>query len=126
MISLYFGISIQNAQDNFLVEHLYQNEGVDNYALDYIPTLSFKAALLTLVFLGVAFVLQIIIYSKSPFKRVKNLSLLAIFFFIIIFIFDILTLNYPHDYNFKDYGMIWVILSLSIVFTNMLGAFGKK
>jgi hypothetical protein len=126
MISLYYGISIQNSQDNFLVEHLYQNEGVENYALDDIPTLSFKAAFLTLIFLTVGLVLQGILYAKSPFKKVKNLSILAIVFFIVIIVFAFLTLYHPHDYNFKNYGMIWIILSLSIIFTNMLSAFGKK
>ena len=61
LISLYYGMSIQNAQDNFLVEHLYLNEGVENFDLDYIPTLGYKAAVVTLIFLIIGFGVQVFI-----------------------------------------------------------------
>lgn len=126
LISLYYGMSIQNAQDNYLVEHLYLNEGVEHFDLDYIPTLGFKAALVTLVFLVLGFGIQVFILIRTPFKKVKNLAIGALICFIIIFIFDFLTLSYPHDYNFKNYGMIWVLLSLSTIFINGVSLFVKK
>ncbi len=126
LVSLYYGTSIQDAQDNFLVEHLYEDEGIDNFDLDYIPTLSFKAAFVTLFFLLFAFILQFIILIRTTFKSVKYCSILALCFFSVIFIFDVLTLFCPHDYNFKNFGMIWVLLSLSIIFISMVGVFTKK
>ncbi len=126
LISLYYGMSIQNAQDNFLVEHLYLDEGVENFDLDYIPTLGFKAAIITLVFLVIGFGVQVFILIKTPFKKVKNLAIGALICFIIIFIFDFLTISFPHDYNFKNYGMIWVLLSLSTIFINGISLFVKK
>ena len=126
LISLYYGMSIQNAQDNFLVEHLYLDEGVENFDLDYIPTLGFKAALITLIFLVIGFGVQVYILIKTPFKKIKNLAIGALICFIIIFIFDFLTISFPHDYNFKNYGMIWVLLSLSTIFINGISLFVKK
>jgi hypothetical protein len=126
LISLYYGMSIQNAQDNFLVEHLYLNEGVENFDLDYIPTLGYKAAIITLFFLIIGFTIQFFIFLKTPFKNVKKLAIGALICFIIIFIFDFLTIYFPHDYNFKNYGMIWILLSLTTIFINGVSLFVKK
>lgn len=126
LISLYYGMSIQDAQDNFLIEHLYINEGVENFDLDYIPTLGYKAAIITLFFLVIGFGIQIYIFIKTPFKKIKKLALGALVCFLIIFTFDFLTISFPHDYNFKNYGMIWVLLSLSTIFINGVSIFVKE
>ncbi len=126
LVSLYFGITIQNAQDNFLIEHLNVSDGIVYSQVDEVPTLGFKAAIITLVFLIVGFSLQSYIYLKTPFKKVKNLAIGAIICFLIIFIFCFLTISFPHDYNFKNYGMIWVLLSLTTIFINGVSIFVKK
>ena len=126
LVSLYYGITIQNAQDNFLIEHLNIDEGQNYASLDEIPTLNFKAAVVTLFFLLIGFITQIYIYIKTPYTLAKKLAIGAFICFISIFIFDFLTISNPHAYNFKHYGMIWVLLSLSIVFINGISIFVRK
>jgi len=126
LISLYYGITIQNAQDNFLIEHLNTNDGQTYAGIDEVPTLGYKAAIITLFFLSIGFITQIFVLIKTPFNVVKKLAIGAIICFLIIFIFDFLTISYPYDYNFKHYGMIWVLLSLSVVFINGVSIFIRK
>jgi hypothetical protein len=126
LVSLGYGITIQNAGDNFLNEHLYNDEGYSYSTPDEIPTLSFKAALITLIFLVPAFSIQLYIYIKTLFKRLKKLAIGALLCFVIIFTVDILTLISPADYNFKNFGMIWVLLSLTTIFINGISIFVKK
>lgn len=126
LVSLGYGISIQNAGDNQLTEHLYHDEGYSYSSPEEIPTLSFKAALVTLLFLIPGFSIQLYILIKTTFKRLKNLAIGALFCYGIIFIIDILTLISPGIYNFKDFGMIWVLLSLTTIFINGISIFVKK
>ena len=126
LVSLGYGVSIQNAGDNHLNEHLYNDDGF-NYALpEEIPTLSFKAALITLLFLVPGFTIQLYIYTKTNFKRLKNLAIGALICYLLIFTVDFLTLSNPMYYNFKYYGMIWVLLSLTTIFINGVSIFVKK
>jgi len=126
LVSLGYGVSIQNAGDNHLNEHLYNNEGYNYASLEEIPTLSFKAALVTLLFLIPGFIIQLYIYNKTNFRRLKNLTITALICYLTIFTIDILTLTNPIDYNFKYYGMIWVLLSLTTIFINGISIFIKK
>lgn len=126
LVSLYYGVSIQNAQDNFLITDLYLNEGVTYFDVDYVPTLSYKAAIVTLMFLTVGFCLQAFVFYKTPFKRVKKLAIVGLLCYLIIFVFDFLTICNPHFFNFKTFGMIWVTLSLTTIFINFISAFIRK
>ena len=126
LVSLGYGISIQNAGDNFLNEHLYNDEGYSYSLPEEIPTLSFKAASITLIFLIPGFILQLYIYFKTNFTRLKKLAIGALICYLTIFIFDFLTLTYPASYNFKHFGMIWVLLSLTTIFINGISIFVRK
>lgn len=126
LVSLFYGISIQNAQDNFLTSHLAIDDGKNYADLEEIPTLGYKAAVITTFFLLIGFSLQIYILSKTKLKQVKNLCIGAVVCFLIIFGFDFLFLFYPKSYNFRDYGMIWVLLSLSTIFINGVSIFARK
>jgi len=126
LIALYFGISIQNAGDNYLTSHLYELEGSTFFDPDEIPTLGFKAAIITLVFLLAGFSVQLYILIKTKFKQVKNFAIGALICYLIIFGFDFLFLISPKLHNFRDYGMIWVLLSLTTIFINGVSIFAKK
>jgi len=126
LVSLGYGISIQNAGDNFLNEHLYNDEGYSYSLPEEIPTLSFKAAFITLFFLIPGFIIQLYIYLKTNFKRLKKLAIGALVCYLLIFTVDFLTLTYPVSYNFKNFGMIWVLLSLTTIFINGISLFIKK
>jgi hypothetical protein len=126
LVSLGYGISIQNAGDNFLNQHLYTDEGYSYSLPEEIPTLSFKAAFITLFFLIPGFTIQLYILLKTTFKRLKILASGALICYVIIFSVDILTLINPIAYNFRDFGMIWVLLSLTTIFINGISIFVKK
>jgi len=126
LVSLGYGSSIQNAGDNHLTQHLYNDEGYNFSQPDEIPTLSFKAAFITLFFLIPGFIIQLYILLKTPFKRLKTIAIGALVCYLIIFSVDFLTLMTPVTYNFKYYGMIWVLLSLTTIFINGVSIFIRK
>jgi hypothetical protein len=123
LVSLGYGNSIQNAGDNHLTEHLNIDEGFSYSSPEEIPTLSFKAAFITLFFLIPGFSIQLYVFIKTTFKRLKKLAIGALICYAIIFIIDITTLLNPFEYNFKYYGMIWVLLSLTTIFINGISVF---
>lgn len=126
IVSLFFGMSIQNAQDNFLIDHLNIEDGINYFDVNEIPKLSFSAAAITLIFIVALLGLEFYIIKKTTFKKIKKLAIGAIIFLSIILIFDLLTLNNPHYFNFKHFGLIWVILSLNVIFINVVSLFVKK
>lgn len=126
LISLYFGISIYNIEDNIHVNHLLEDEGFTIHLPEEIPTLGFKAAVLTGLLLMVGFVTQVYVFLKTPIKLIKKISIAPFICFSVIFGFSTLFLFNPMGYNFKDYGMIWVTLSLIIIFSNGISLFVKR
>jgi hypothetical protein len=126
IVSLFFGMSIQNAQDNFLINHLNLEDGINYFDVNEVPKLSFTASAITLIFIFALLGLEFYIIKKSALKKIKSLAIGAIIFLFIILIFDLLTLNNPHYFNFKHFGLIWVILCLNVVFINVVSIFVKK
>jgi len=126
IVSLFFGMSIQNAQDNFLIDHLNIEDGINYFDVNEVPKLSFTAAIVSLIFLFSLLGLEIYIIKKSQHKKVKHLALGAIIFISIILIFAFLTIFNPHYFNFKSFGMIWVIFCLNVIFINLVSLFVKK
>ncbi|HIP37286.1 MAG TPA: hypothetical protein EYG85_10575 [Crocinitomix sp.] len=126
LVSLFFGMSIQNAQDNFLITHLNIDEGINYFGVNEVPKLSFSAATITIIFLFALLGLELYVTKKTPIKKVKHLAIGALIFIVIILVFAVLTLNNPHYFNFKHFGMIWVILCLNVIFINLISVFVKK
>ncbi len=126
VVSLFFGMSIQNAQDNFLIDHLNIEEGIHYFDVNEVPKLSFTAAIISLFFLLSLLGLEFYILKKSPFIKIKQLAIGAIIFIAFILIFAFLTIFNPHYFNFKLYGMIWVIFYLNVIFINLVSLFVKK
>jgi hypothetical protein len=126
IVSLFFGMSIQNAQDNFLIDHLNLEDGINYFDVNEVPKLSFTASAISLIFIIALLGLEFYIIKKSTLKKIKSLAIGAIIFLFIIFIFALLTLNNPHYFNFKHFGLIWVILCLNVIFINVVSLFVKK
>lgn len=126
LLSLYYGITIYNIEDNIHINHLLEDEGYVIREKEEIPTLGYKAALLSCFFLTIGLILQVYVFIKTPFKTIKKISAVPFISYAIIFGFATLFLFDPHHYNFKDYGMIWVILSILIAFSNGISLFVKK
>ncbi len=126
LISLYFGASIHNAQDNFLTEHLNEQDGFNFESVDDVPILTKKAALLTSFFLILSLGLQVFVFFKTPYKKSKRIALALMVPHLIILFYAFLLMTSPQNHNFGSYGMIWVTLSLLIVFGNIISIFIKK
>jgi len=126
IVSMFFGMSIQNAQDNFLIDHLNIEEGINYFDVNEVPKLSFTASAVTLILILALLGIELYIIKKNQIKKVKYLAIGAIIFLSIILVFDLLTLNNPHYFNFKQFGMIWVILCLNVIFINVVSIFIKK
>lgn len=118
MLSLYFGMAIFNAQDNQHISHLNNFENYNYYTMADISVLTAQAIIITSVFLIVAFGLQVYSYiiSKSALKKQISLGLIAIY--LIIFFFSFYVMNDLDNRDFYNYGMIWVLLSLTLIFAN--------
>jgi len=125
-ISLYFGASIHNAQDNSLITHLNEQDGINYESVDKVPLLTKKAALLTTFFLILSLALEVFVLFKTPYKKSKNIALALIVPHLIILFYAFLLMSSPLEHNFGSYGMIWVTLSLTIVFGNVISIFVKK
>ncbi len=126
LISLFFGMSIQNAQDNFLTQHLNLEDGINYFDVNEVPKLSFTAGAITLILILSLLILELYIFKKSTIRKVKRLAIGAILFLIIVTVFALLTLNNPHYFNFKTFGMIWVIFCLNVIFINIVSLFLKE
>ncbi len=126
LISLFFGVSIQNAQDNFLIEHLNVEDGINYFSKDEVPKLSFTAAFVTAIFVPVMLGLELYVIIKTPYKLVKKMALACSLLLLVIISFIVMTLINPHYFNFKEFGMVWVLLSMSIIFINIISVFTKK
>ena len=55
IVSLYFGITIYNIEDNIHINHLLEDEGQSIRFPEEIPTLGYKAAIITCIFLMIGF-----------------------------------------------------------------------
>lgn len=126
IISLYFGSSVFNALDNQHITHLNSQDDYNYSALDDIPVLTAQAVIIGGVFILAAFGLQVYSYILADFKLKKQVILALFSVYAILFFFSFFVLNNHEQRNFYDYGMIWVLLSLTLIFANSIFIFWRK
>ena len=119
-------MSIFNAYDNRHTIHLNEHDLYNYYAIKDVPILTAKAIYSTLFFILVSFSVQIYTYFKShlPVQKKIILSLLSIY--LILFGFSGFLLSDLTNRDFYDYGMIWVLLNLLLIFGNSILLFIKR
>ncbi len=125
LLAAYFGASIYNAQATHLINHLEEIENVQHYAVNLVPFLNYQAAVFTLPFLLIIFFLEIYIRLKSKIKQVKNIALGLIFALSGVIIIAILTLSNPTQYDFSQWGYVWLTISILVIAGNLISVFIK-
>ncbi len=118
LIALYFGSSIFNAGDNYLITHLNEQDLYRYNSLEEIPILTAKAVTYCGFLLLVAFGLQIYTYIKVKNLKIKRIITALFVVYFILICFSIFVILDPSSRDFFSYGMIWVLLSLILVFGN--------
>jgi TRAP-type C4-dicarboxylate transport system permease small subunit len=126
IISLYFGMSIFNANDNQHITHLNNFDNYTYYDIKDITVLTAQAVIISSVFLLTAFGLQIYSYFISKTKRKKRITLGLLTIYLILFFFSIFVMFDIETRDFYHYGMIWVLLSLTLIFANSVLIFLKR
>ncbi|MDX1349636.1 MAG: hypothetical protein R3279_05280 [Putridiphycobacter sp.] len=126
IISLYFGMSIFNANDNQHITHLNNFDNYTYYDIKDITVLTAQAVIISSVFLLTAFGLQIYSYFISKTKRKKHITLGLLTIYLILFFFSIFVMVEIETRDFYHYGMVWVLLSLTIIFANSVLIFLKR
>lgn len=126
IISLYFGMSIFNASQNQHITHLNQNDNFNYYSVDDISVLTAQAIIISSVFIIIAFCLQIYSYFQTTITHKKKIILALLLIYAILFFFSFFVMADLNNRDFYHYGMIWVLLSLTLIFANSLLIFIKK
>lgn len=126
LISIYFGMSIWNANNNFLIEHLNQADKLYYYDDDLVPALTFRAAVVTTPFIIGILVLSILGYLQTKIAKVKNLLIGSFIAVGIVIIIDVLTLFNPSVFEFGKWGYVWITMGLIIIWANFLSIFIKE
>jgi hypothetical protein len=125
LIAAYFGASIYNAQATHLVDHLEEIENNRHYSVELVPFLIYHAAVFTLPFLLIIFFLEIYIRVKSKIRQVKNIALGLTIALSGVIIVAILTLSNPTQYDFSQWGYVWLTISILVVAGNLISVFVK-
>ena len=125
LISVYFGASIYNANENALIEHLNEHDKLNYYDVEAVPALSRIAAIITLPFILAIFLFEIFISQKSKLRPVKNIArgmIIAMGFLICL---AIATISNSVYFDFSHWGFFWITLGMIAVWGNMISVFVK-
>ena len=126
ILSLFFGMGIFNANENLHVTHLNEYDEFSYYNTDDIPVLTAKAVIITGCFLLITFALQIYSYFKTTLKQHKTIIIFLLGIYLILFFFSFFVMADLENRNFYHFGMIWVLLSIILIFANGILIFLKK
>lgn len=125
LISVYFGSNIYRANENRYITHLNEMDRISYYGIEQVPQLSYNAALFTFpLILGIIF-MEILILSKKPNLKTRNIAIGCLCAIGIIFVVDLLTLANPENYDFSNWGYLWITLGLIVLAGNTLSVFIK-
>lgn len=123
LIAMYFGASIFNANDNFLVEHLNDMDKIDYYDIEDVPALSRLACIVTAPFILAILVLEIIGLRKTTLLRSKRLSFAVLFFCTALVVLSLLILKNPYFFDFSHWGFAWIFSGLAIIVSSLVRVF---
>jgi uncharacterized membrane protein len=123
LISAYYGAAIYNANNNYHIQHLNQLDNISYYSIEDVPFLTFKAAFLTVPFIVIILVLETIVALRSKIRQVKNISRGLVVAMLITLGCALLMLKYPREYDFSQWGYVWIIMGFLTVAGNMISVF---
>jgi hypothetical protein len=125
LISMYFGASIFNANDNILVEHLNDMDRLSYYDAEMVPGLTRLAAIITMPFLFGIIVLEIYVVMKTKIAPVKRIALSLTGIALTVLIIAIMTIASPLSFDFSHWGFVWIFAGLFTVAGNGVSVFIK-
>jgi hypothetical protein len=114
-ITVFFGIKIHNANENFLITELNEIDKLYYSAKESVPALSLMAVVIILPFLLVQIALSVYIHFKNKHPKVRNINLGLMTAMFIIMVFTILTMMNKSFFDFSQWGFIWICLGLIII-----------
>ena len=126
LITLYFGMSIHNANTNDHIEHLNVQDKLNYYPSEVVPALTIRAGIVTAPFVLAILVLAVIAALKSKRRQIKNLANGSVAAIFVVLVFDIITIVNPSGFDFSKWGMVWVAMGLIVIWTNVLSIFIKE
>ena len=125
LISMYFGASIFNANDNIHVEHLNDMDRLSYFDAEMVPGLTRLAAIITLPFLLGIMVLEIYVVMKTKIAPVKRIALSLTGIVLTVLIIAAMTIASPLDFDFSHWGFVWIFAGLFTVAGNGVSVFMK-
>lgn len=125
LISMYFGASIFNANDNIHVEHLNDMDRLSYYDAEMVPGLTRLAAIVTMPFLLGIIVLEIYVVMKTKIAPVKRIALSLTGIALTVLIIAAMTIASPLNFDFSHWGFVWIFAGLFTVVGNGVSIFMK-
>lgn len=126
LLSAYFGVRIQNANSNFLLEELNAIDQIYYADVNEVPRITFQAAVITSPLILAIIVTQILIILKTPLRVNKNIAIGLLVASISILTVDFITLLSPQTMDFSQWGYVWVCMGLFLIAGNILSIFIQK
>jgi hypothetical protein len=126
LLSMYFGASIHNANENEHIQHLNEMDRIDYYDAEMVPGLSRLAALVSMPFLLGILGIEIFVLLKTPVANTKKIAIAIIFITLILIGLAILTIRYHSFFDFSKWGFAWVFGGLFTIAGNALSVFLRK
>jgi hypothetical protein len=125
LISMYFGVSIFNSNDNIHVEHLNDMDRFSYYDAEMVPGLTRLAAIVTMPFLLAIIVLEIYVAMKTKIAPVKRIALSLTGIALTVLIIAGMTLASPLNFDFSHWGFVWIFAGLFTIAGNGVSVFLK-
>ena len=107
LISIFYGVSIHNANANFPIQHLNEMDNIHYYDVKEVPFLTFKAAVVTFPFILAILIMQFIVVRKARIRQVKNIGVGLFLGMLMLIGFDVLIFFNPGAFEFSKWGFIW-------------------
>ena len=126
LVALFFGMSIFNAYDNQHITHLNEFENYNYNPVKDVPVLTAQAVVFTSVFVLTAFGFQIYTFFKTEIKTRKRIITAMLPIYLILIGYSVYLISNTKTQEFYSYGMIWVLLSILLIFGNSIILFIRK
>ncbi|MCG8575778.1 MAG: hypothetical protein MI810_12905 [Flavobacteriales bacterium] len=123
LISVFFGISIYNANENHLIQHLNEMDQIHYFDKDQIPVLNHQAVVFMFpLVLGITF-FQLKVLIKAKIKRRKNIAMGLLIPVAILWVFEAMVFFNPANWDFSKWGFVWISMGFFLIVGNAVSIF---
>lgn len=125
MVSLYFGASIYNANENVHIDYLNEMDHIDYYDASLVPALTGLAAILTLPFIVGTLGTEIYILLKASQNKIRRIAQVILVLHTGLLLLAIITISDPEAWDFSHTGYAWIFTGLFTIAGNVFSIFFK-